>query len=217
MESRFGDIVDIVGRLLIACLGMLVLVFLVRVLVFYSFYREIDAQYTCVNVVDKSEKVENVLFRMFFLNAAMYSYICIGLSLLIGEFVTKYWLNGEYFLKNIIIVFTILELFLRSIHYPIYTVRNAYGLFSQYKIIFLISAMLNILLDFLLVKPLGITGLIISTIFCRGICYLTDIYVVYKFGFNKVPNKYFYRLSQFLIKSITIKSFNIISYIILSL
>lgn len=165
---------------------------------------------------DNSEKTENVLFKMFFLNTAIYSYICIGMMLLIGEFVTGIWLSSKYYLSYSIIILVVLELFLRSIHYPLYTTRNALGMFSQYRIIFVIAAILNIILDFLLVKPFGIAGLIIATIICRGITYITDIYVVYKYGFKTSCLKYYkillkwfcfllicYTISYLIIRNIT--------------
>ncbi len=140
---------------------------------------------------DSETKTENVLFKMFFLNAAIYTYICVGMIILLQEFVTNIWLNNEFFLSNSIIIILIIELYLRSIHYPLYTTRTALGLFSQYKIFFLIAAILNIILDFVLVKPFGIAGLLFATIICRGITYMVDIYSVYKFGFKKNPLNYY--------------------------
>ena len=156
---------------------------------------------------DSKDKTEVVLFRMLFLNTAMYSYICIGLVLLISEFVTKYWLNSNFSLTNSVIILSIFELYLRSIHFPLYTTRNALGLFSQYKIIFVLAAILNIILDFILVKPLGIAGLIIATIICRGITYITDIYVVYKYGFKKSCKEYYIKLIKWL-------AFSVLCYLI---
>ncbi len=147
-------------------------------------------------------KTESVLFKMFFLNTAMYSYICVGLALLIGEFVTNYWLDSEFFLTTNIIILVIVELFIRSIHYPLYTMRNALGLFSQYRIIFVLAAVLNIVLDFFFIKPFGIAGLIVSTILCRGMTYITDIYVVYKNGFKSSPKIYYLNLIKWLVFTI---------------
>lgn len=163
---------------------------------------------------NNGDKTESVLFKIFFVNTALYSYMCIGIGLLIGEFVTKYWLNDDYFLSNIIILLTVFELYIRSIHFPLYTTRNALGLFSQYKIIFVVAAILNIFLDFMLVKPLGVAGLIVATIICRGITYITDIYVVYKFGFKKSSKKYYINLIKWLLFTFFCY---IISFIIINL
>lgn len=162
---------------------------------------------------DDSSKTEDVLFKMVFLNNTLYSYICVGMLLLIGEFVTNFWLNNDFYLSKYIIVLSVFELFLRSIHYPMYTTRNAFGLFSQYRIIFVVAAILNIILDFLFIKPFGIAGLIIATIFCRGITYVTDIYVVYKFGFKKSSRNYYLLLFKWLIFLILCY---FISYVVIS-
>ncbi|MCI9583188.1 MAG: oligosaccharide flippase family protein [Clostridium sp.] len=124
-------------------------------------------------------QVESVLKKMFFLCVGLYGYICMGMMFLLKEFVTEFWFTNEYALSDTVIYLILIEMFFRSIHYPIYTVRNAMGAFSQYKVIFAAAALLNIILDFVFVKPFGIAGLTAATILCRGITYLADIYVVY--------------------------------------
>ena len=124
-------------------------------------------------------QAENVLKKMFFLCVSLYGYICIGMLFLLKEFVTELWLTDEYTLSDTVIYLILIELFFRGIHYPIYTVRNAMGAFSQYKILFAAAALLNIILDFVFVKPFGIAGLTVATMLCYGITYITDIYVVY--------------------------------------
>ena len=136
------------------------------------------------------KQTETVLKRMFFINTAIYGYLCVGMMLLTREFVTEIWLSDDYALPVFLIALAITELFLRSIHYPLYITRNAMGFFSQYNWLFLVAALVNLILDFLLVKPLGMSGLYIATILGRGITYFADIYVVYHFGFKKSPAKY---------------------------
>ncbi len=140
---------------------------------------------------DSSSKTESVLFKMFFINATIYTYICVGMIILLQEFVTVFWLSNEYFLSNSVIMILIIELYIRSLHFPLHTTRSALGLFSQYKIFFVFAAILNIVLDFLLVKPFGIAGLLFATILCRGWTYVVDIYSVYKFGFKSSSIKYY--------------------------
>ncbi len=164
--------------------------------IFYS----ITASIGNLGVSKNSEtKTENVLFKMFFINATIYTYICVGLIILLQEFVTSIWLNNEFFLSNTIIAILIIELYLRSIHFPLHTTRSALGLFSQYKIFFVVAAILNIILDFILVKPFGIAGLLFATIICRGITYIVDIVSIYKFGFKKSPVNYFKLLFKWLV------------------
>lgn len=144
------------------------------------------------------ERTEIVLKRMFFLNTAIYGYLCVGMMLLTREFVTEIWLSTEFTLPTLLITLAIAELFLRSIHYPLYITRNAMGLFSQHNWLFLVAAFLNLFLDYLLVRPLGMSGLYIATILCRGLTYLVDIYVVYRMGFQKSPVKYLFLILQWI-------------------
>ena len=58
--------------------------------------------------------------------------------------------------------------------------RRSACISREHKVYFVLAAILNIVLDFILVKPLGILGLYISTIICRGITYFVDIVVVYR-------------------------------------
>lgn len=136
------------------------------------------------------KQTETVLERMFFLNTAIYGYLCVGMLLLTGEFVTQIWLSDDYALPGLLITLAIIELFLRSIHYPLYITRNAMGFFSQYNWLFLVAALVNVILDFFLVKPFGMSGLYIATIIGRSITYFADIYVVYHLGFGKSVTKY---------------------------
>lgn len=128
----------------------------------------------------EKSKSESVLKKLFFLNTTLYGYLSLGMLVLLREFVMTIWLDAEYDLSQTIVTVVLIELFFRSIHYPIYMTRTAMGCFSEYKGLFAASAVLNIVLDYLLVKPLGITGLYIATIICRGITYLADAWVVYQ-------------------------------------
>lgn len=145
------------------------------------------------------KQTETVLKRLFFLNTAIYGYLCVGMMLLTKEFVTEIWLSDEYMLPTMLISLAIIELFLRSIHYPVYITRNALGLFSQHNWLFIVAALINIILDFLFVKPLGMSGLYIATIIGRSVTYLADIYVVYRVGLQKSPFRYLGMIAKWII------------------
>ena len=143
--------------------------------IFYS----ITASIGNLVAVGEKDKLEQVLRKIFFINASLYGYVCLGMLVLLRTFVMEIWLSPEYDLSQTVVALMVLELFLRGIHYPMYTTRTALGSFSEHNILFALAALLNILMDFLLVKPLGIVGLLIATIFCRGITYCVDIWVVF--------------------------------------
>lgn len=164
-----------------------------------NIFSSVTASIGNLNVTGDLKQTEKVLYRLWFINTMFYGYVSIGMILLIRDFVTEIWFDSEYYLSSAIIISAVIELFLRSIHYPIYTVRTSLGLFSEYKALFAGAAVLNIILDFILVKPMGITGLFIATILCRGITYITDIHAVYKLEFKKSPVKYYQKFCFWLV------------------
>ena len=145
-------------------------------------------------VATKQERTEKVLRCLFFINATLFTYGFVVMVLMLREFITKIWLTDAYDLPQIVIAIVLLEQVLRSIHYPIFITKNAMGCFSEYRILFIVAAVLNIIMDFLLVKPFGITGLYFATIFCRGITYVLDIYVVYRLRMKASVWRYYQML-----------------------
>lgn len=141
---------------------------------------------------EDNKYAEDTLKKMFFFNTIMYGYVCIGMILLIQEFITNIWFDSVYFLPNNIIFVMMLELFLRGIHYPIFILRTASGHFKELKNINLISAILNIVLDIIFVKKIGISGVYLATIIGYMIQRLADVYVVYNISLKK-SMKHYYR------------------------
>lgn len=133
----------------------------------------------------EKRKSESVLKKLFFLNTSLYGYFCLVMLVLLREFVMQIWLDAEYDLSQVTVIFVLIELFFRSIHYPLYMTRTAMGCFSEYKGLFATAAVLNVILDYILVKPFGIIGLYIATIICRCITYFADIWVVYRQQLNR--------------------------------
>lgn len=162
-------------------------------------FNSVTASIGNLAVSGDKKQTEIVLKRMFFLNTSLYGYLCLGMLLLIKEFVTSIWLSAEYELPQMLVTLVVIELFLRSIHYPLYTTRNAMGFFSQYRILFMAAAFLNLILDYMLVKPLGMSGLFFATILCRGITYMVDIYTVYHIGFGKSIANYMWLLFKWFV------------------
>ena len=150
-------------------------------------------------VFGNNDKTELVFKKMFFLNITLYGMVFIEMSNFLSQFITKIWLSEEFYLPQIIVIIVLVETILRSIHYPMYITRNALGSFSEYRIYFVLSAILNIILDFLLVKPLGILGLYIATIICRGITYCVDIFTVYHLYLKKKMRSYFKMLLKWIL------------------
>ena len=135
--------------------------------------------------VNKSRtSIEAIFKKIYFINAAVYGLVFCVLFLLIQQFVSDIWLNEQYFLNTLPVALLVTEICIRGIHYPVFMARSAFGIFSEKRFVFVICAVLNIFLDFLLGRKLGIAGIFLATIISRAIAYLTDIFVLYVYGFK---------------------------------
>lgn len=149
--------------------------------------------------VDSKDDVEETFRKIYFVNASIYGLICCGMCILLRPFVTKIWLNNDYELGlNAIFLLTI-EVCVRGMHYPVFMARSAFGLFSQMRNIFVGCAVLNLILDVVLGRIYGAPGIFLATIISRWIAYLTDDYVLYKYGFNKSGKTFFVLVTRFFI------------------
>lgn len=136
-----------------------------------------------LNVESDGPHVEAVFRKLYFINAILYGLFFAELVNLLGFFVTHIWLTEEYILDGLTVFLVVLETCLRGMHYPVYMVRTAYGFFSQLRIMAVIGAIVNIILDIILGKTLGIVGIFIATIISRVFVSIVDLYVVYHYGF----------------------------------
>ncbi len=113
----------------------------------------------------------------------------------------RIWLgNDEWLLPIWTVGVYVLEYFFATMIGPIGAFRNANGLFVQTKYLALIQAILNLIISILLVKPLGILGVLIGTVLA---CVLTQMWyepkVLYKEVFHRSVFRYYAQLGVYLI------------------
>lgn len=93
--------------------------------------------------------------------------------------------------KSISFVIT-LNYFIQFMRTSTLTFRDATGTFYNDRFKPLVEGVLNLVLSLILVKYMGITGVIIATIITNVlICHLVEPYVLYKHGFEVRDNKFF--------------------------
>lgn len=150
--------------------------------------------------VQKNSRNEYLIFkRLYFANAMLFGYVCIGMFLLLKFFVCNIWLNGDYTLSTLTVTVIILEVLLRGMHFTVYTFRTATGYFSQLKIVHLLGAILNVILDIILIQYIGLAGVFIGTIIARTIIRMSDVYVLFSNEFQMPIYKYYLIECKYLI------------------
>lgn len=94
----------------------------------------------------------------------------IGFLFLAQDFI-KLWLGEQYVLEGLVMSAVAWDLYLGTSFQPLWTFREASGLYMKTKYIMLIAAGLNVILSIILGKMMGVSGVIIASILCRLFTY----------------------------------------------
>lgn len=131
--------------------------------------------------------------RLELLCFCVYYFIIVCFWNLLNPFVAI-WLGGDYLLPKLTVALVLTDLFLKGMMSPVTSFRTSNGLFVQGKYRPLIMAVLNIVISLLLVKPLGVNGVIIGTIGSRLLTQIWfDPWLIYRKIFGKSSAEYFLR------------------------
>ncbi|WP_342515469.1 sugar translocase [Sutcliffiella sp. FSL R7-0096] len=139
------------------------------------------------------------IFRVInFTHLWIFGFCAINLIILLNPFLS-YWLGQEYLFNNYIVLAIVLNFFTAGIQGTCTMFRETTGLFKIGKYRPIIAACINIALTLLLVKPLGIVGVLLGTIISRLCVYFWfDPYLLYKHIFDKPLRTYFQTYSKFM-------------------
>lgn len=117
--------------------------------------------------------------------------LSVGFAVLIQDFISL-WLGKEYILEYPLVIALTLNMFYSYINQPIWTYREAGGLYLKTKYIMLLTAVVNVILSIVFGKILGISGIIFATVLSKLlICYWIEPKLLFKDYFNESP-KYFF-------------------------
>lgn len=125
-------------------------------------------------------------FRMLNLSGFwVYSWAAIGLTFVSTDIV-RLCFGQEYVLDISIPLIMAVNLYISGINNSAYTFKNTMGLFRYGQYLLLVTAAINLALDFVLGRIYGLFGIYVATVVAR---LLTNAwyepYVIYKHGFHK--------------------------------
>lgn len=140
--------------------------------------------------VEQREKIFNIMLMTAAWIAVVFSGCFYALS---DEFVVL-WLGEKYALDNFVVISKTLILFLNCSLQPIFTYREALGLYRKTKYAMLGAAFINVVLSILLGKWLSLGGVLIATVISMLLTYYWyEPNILYRECFHKKANSYFKR------------------------
>lgn len=140
--------------------------------------------------VEQREKIFNIMLMTAAWISVVFSGCFYALS---DEFVTL-WLGEKYALDNFTVISKTLILFLSCSMQPIFTYREALGLYRKTKYAMLAAAFINVILSIFLGIWLSLGGVLIATVISRLLTYYWyEPNILYRECFQKKANSYFKR------------------------
>ena len=145
------------------------------------------------NLITNKNKENNLeVFNSLQLLSGYFSAITfLGFIFLSQEFI-GFWLGDEYLLDNFTIIVIAFNLYLGMSFRPLWSYREATGLYVKTKYVMLIAAGLNIILSIGLGMVMGVAGVVLASILCRLFTYFWyEPVILYKDYFGVSPVDFF--------------------------
>ncbi len=163
-------------------------------------------------VTSTAERQEEVFLKINFITFWGTCFCCCCFCSLLTPFVGRVWLGEKYVLDNAIIFALTLNFFCHVMAFPQDLFRAGNGLFVQGRYRPLVMSILNIVLSILLVKYIGILGVLLATCISRLLTQVWfDPYLIYKHVFHKKPWGFYWIYAK---KTLVVLGCCILSYYI---
>ena len=156
------------------------------------------------NYVASNEKEESrILFNTYtFITYLVFGFCSVCLYVMSNRFITLLW--GEAFLFSKICVFLIcLNFFLHGFNLCIEEFRSTTGIFVQGKYQGFFSAIINVVSSIILVKQIGIEGVVLGTIISRVLVSTwLNPFIIFKYFFKSSASYYYFKFVLYLCISV---------------
>ena len=164
-----------------------------------------------ISTAENRDKVYNNFNVLYFLNFLLYSFIISAFICVITPFIELWTGSGSAF-NMWTTVFIAGYLYIYGIRQSISMAKIGAGIYDPDKYPAILGAIVTILFSFLLVKPLGIAGVMLGNIIgLFSSSHWTQPYLVYNMVFRKDVKSYHYR---FIIYTIVTAGYAYLSYIV---
>ena len=145
-------------------------------------------------IVEKDREDQFRIYQVIdMMNTWIAGFTSICLFILFQDFISL-WIGDSYHLEIVVMGFIVVNYYLRCMREGISMFREAAGIFKKFKNVTLATAIINIILSFILGAFWGMAGIFGATIISVLITYFWyEPYLVYKDLFHKPIGSYFKR------------------------
>lgn len=145
-----------------------------------------------------TDKQERIFNNMAFLNFWLYVFSCCCLFNLLNPFIEVLWLGEKFLFGKAIVLTIVIKIYITGMRSSVQTFKNAKGLYWENKFMPIGESIINIVASVILVKYMGVMGVLLGTIISSVLtCVWIEPRVLYKYGFKKSPKSYYLRYVKY--------------------
>lgn len=158
-----------------------------------TFFNSITASIGNLHASNEQNKDYFIFKLINFITVVCFGIFSIGIYVLINDFIIL-WIGKEYLLSGLFVLIISINLYVEGLRKFLATYRTSYGLFKKAKLVPLIGMITNVVVSIILVKKIGIFGVLLGTLISNLISFMWyDPYIIYKNVFKKNPLEYYLR------------------------
>lgn len=142
-----------------------------------------------VQVEDK-EKKEAIFNTMLFISQWISSILVVGLYIMIDDVIFT-WIGKDFLLSRNIVIVNIIMAYCSCVLQPVYSFREAMGLYRKTKYVMFMTAILNIVISILLGVYMGVFGILLASLIAMFLTYIWyEPIILYRECFQKSSKPY---------------------------
>ena len=159
-----------------------------------KFFNGITASVGNLAVEESVEVQEKTFYKVFFMNFWLYTFSCCCLFNLLNPFIKDIWLGKEFLFSQGIVLLIVIKIYFSGMRGAAQTFKNAKGLYWYNKYMPIYESLINLVASVILVKHIGVAGVILGTIISSVLtCVWIEPHVLYKYGFKKSAKEFYFK------------------------
>lgn len=143
-----------------------------------------------INVTESHEKKIATFNTVNFANFWVYGWASVSIVFLLNDFI-QIWIGEKYLLSIWAVVALALNFYMFGMQNAVWTFKSTFGIFKEGRYIVFFTALINLVLSFVLGSIYGLEGILFATATARLVtnCWY-DPYLVYKIALQLNPIEY---------------------------
>lgn len=159
-----------------------------------KFFSAITASVGNLAATSNAKAQQKSFERLYFINFVLFSVSSCALFSLLNSFIRLIW--GDYIFDQLTVLTIVISFYITGMRCSVQTFKGAKGLYWQNKLMPIAESAINLITSILLVKWIGVVGVVLGTIISSlSTCVWIEPRVLYRDGFGLPLRKFF---SQYL-------------------